>query len=99
MGSPQQGTLLAQLVPRPLLASIADMKLGSRLLRQLNADPGALEPVACSSFYCPADLMVFPGWRAYLPIGPRQALPVRTHRQLITHPRALATLSKALLAP
>jgi triacylglycerol lipase len=99
VGSPQQGTLLAQLVPRRLLASIADMKLGSRLLRQLNADPGALEPVACSSFYCPADLMVFPGWRAYLPIGPRQALPVWTHRQLITHPRALATLSKALLAP
>ncbi|MEY3756926.1 MAG: hypothetical protein RLZZ263_80, partial [Cyanobacteriota bacterium] len=49
--------------------------------------------------YCPADLMVFPGWRAYLPIGPRQALPVWTHRQLITHPRALAILSMALLAP
>lgn len=99
VGSPQQGTLLAQLVPRRLLASIADMKLGSQLLRQLNADPRALESVACSSFYCPADLMVFPGWRAYLPTGSRQALPVWTHRQLITHPRALALLCQALLAP
>ncbi|NDG24180.1 MAG: hypothetical protein EB126_10845 [Synechococcaceae bacterium WBB_10_009] len=37
LGSPQQGTLAAQLVPSPLLAGIADMKVGSRLLRQLDS--------------------------------------------------------------
>jgi len=99
VGSPQRGTLLAQWVPRWPLAGIADMKLGSRLLRQLNADPLGLRPVECSSFYCPTDLMVVPGWRATLPLGPRQALPVWTHRQLMAHPRALATLAEALLLP
>ena len=99
VGSPQQGTWLAQGVPRWPLAGIADMKVGSKLLRQLNGDPLGLEPVECSSLYCPTDLMVVPGWRATLPLGPRQALPVWTHRQLMAHPRALEPLAEALLAP
>lgn len=99
VGSPQQGTLAAQLVPRMVLAGIADMKLGSSLLRRLNSDPSPLNSVECKSFYCPTDLMVFPGWQACLPIGSRQAVPVWTHRQLIAHPRALALLTKALLQP
>ena len=99
VGSPQQGTWLAQGVPRWPLAGIADMKVGSKLLRQLNGDPLGLEPVECSSLYCPTDLMVVPGWRATLPLGRRQALPVWTHRQLMAHPRALEPLAEALLAP
>ena len=99
VGSPQRGTLAAQLVPRMFLAGIADMKVGSRLLRRLNGDPSALEGLACTSFFCSTDLTVFPGWRATLPVGPRQAVPVWTHRQLIAHPRALDLLAEALLAP
>jgi hypothetical protein len=34
-----------------------------------------------------------------LPLGERRALPVWTHRQLIGHPRALATVADVLLAP
>lgn len=98
LGSPQWGTLAAQLVPRSLLAGIADMKVGSRLLRELQRDRGLLGGVECHSLYTPTDLTVTPGWRAVLPLGSRQALPVLTHRQLITHPRAIRRLVQLILA-
>lgn len=97
LGSPQQGTLAAQLMPRALMAGIADMKIGSALLRDLDRRAALLEPLECLSFYCATDLTVFPGWRAVLPLGPRRALPVFTHRQLIVHPTAIAQLAEALL--
>lgn len=99
VGSPQQGTPTAQPWPRWLLASIADMKWGSPLLRQLNQNLDGLRGVECRSFYCNRDLMVFPGWRAVLPVGSRVALPVRTHRQLLHHPAALEALAVELLRP
>ena len=82
-----------------MLAGIADMKLASPLLNELNANPASLEGVECSSFYCPSDLMVVPGWRAVLPVGPRQALPVFTHRQLMREPAAIERLAAELLRP
>ncbi len=99
VGSPQQGTLTAQPWPRWLLASIADMKVGSPLLRQLNHDVERLQGVECCSYYCAPDLMVLPGWRAVLPLGPHRLLPVLTHQQLIHHPAALAPLVAELLRP
>ena len=99
VGSPQQGTLTAQPWPRWLLAGVADMKLGSRLLRQLNDNVDALRSVDCASFFCTADLMVWPGWRAVLPVGPRQSVPVLTHQQLMRDPAALDALVAALLRP
>jgi triacylglycerol lipase len=65
------------------MAGIAEMKIGSGLLRRLDADADRLDPVACRSLYCPTDLMVVPGWRAVLPRGPREALPVLSHRHLL----------------
>ena len=99
LGSPQQGTLAAQLVPRALLAGIADMKIGSALLRQLRSGTDRLQALECHSLYTATDLTVCPGWRAVLPLGSRQALPVRTHRQLILHPRAIEKVVEVLLAP
>ena len=99
VGSPQQGTFTAQPWPSWLLAGIADMKWGSPLLRQLNKDLEGLGQVECCSFYCAGDLMVLPGWRAVLPLGPRQQLPVRTHKQLMQHPAALEPLVTELLRP
>ena len=99
VGSPQQGTLTAQPWPRWLLAGVADMKLGSRLLRQLNDNVDALRNVDCASFFCTADLMVWPGWRAVLPVGPRQSVPVLTHQQLMRDPAALDALVAELLRP
>jgi triacylglycerol lipase len=99
VGSPQRGTLVAQPMPRVCMAGIADMKIGSGLLRRLDAEADRLASVDCLSFYSPTDLMVVPGWRAVLPLGPREALPVLTHRQLMHHPRAIARLTEVLLAP
>jgi triacylglycerol lipase len=99
VGSPQQGSLNALPWPARLLPGIADMRCGSGLLRQLNQDLGGLEQVECCSFYTPLDLMVTPGWRAVLPCGRRESLPVWTHEQLIRSPIALERLSRELLRP
>ena len=99
LGSPQNGTLAAQLVPRCLLAGIADMKIGSALLRDLERERALLEPLDCHSLFTATDLTVFPGWRAVLPLGTRRSLPVLTHRQLIVHPKAIQVLADLVLAP
>ena len=99
VGSPQNGTLAAMAVPRPLLAGAADMKIGSDLLRDLNRDPQALAAVSCRSSTCRWDLMVCPGWWAVLPQGSRCELPVWTHQQMISHPDALRILRRDLRLP
>ena len=101
VGSPQAGTLTAQLVPRAMLPGIADMKIGSRFLRDLAAahqqTPQLLSAINCRSYICRADLMVIPSWRGVLPVGPVIALPARGHLGLIRHPRCVALLARALL--
>ena len=96
VGSPQQGTLTAQWIPRWLFAGLADMKRGSALLRSLNADLSPLADLDCVSFYCRWDLMVVPGWQARLPVGTARAIPVLTHQQLMAHPRSLDVLLQTL---
>jgi triacylglycerol lipase len=96
VGSPHQGTITAQPIPRSLLAGAADMKIGSQLLHHLQLHSDQLSIVQCHSFFCRWDLMVCPGWRAVLPQGSIQDIPVWTHRQLMTHPLALNILCQAL---
>ena len=69
VGSPHQGTMMAQAIPRVLLPGAADMKIGSRLLHHLRCRSDQLSPVECHSFFCRWDLMVCPGWKAVLPQG------------------------------
>lgn len=97
VASPQRGTWTALPFPRRGLASIADMKPGSPLLRRLDADLEPLRRVECHSFYCPLDLTVFPGWGAVLPLGSRQKLPPLLHHQLMGRPGALGPLVTELL--
>jgi triacylglycerol lipase len=97
VGSPQQGTLTAQPWPRWPLAGVADLKWGSPLLERLNRDLEPLERIECCSFYSGLDLMVVPGWRAVLPVGPRHMLPVWTHPQLLRQAAALDPLVRELL--
>jgi len=103
VGSPQRGTLMAQPVPRALLAGIADMKLGSPFLRafqrSLKRHPQRLASLECRSFYCRFDLMVIPSWRGVLPVGSVEPLPARTHPGLVNEPRSLARLTEILLEP
>ena len=99
VGSPQQGTLAAQPWPRWLLATVADMKLGSPLLRQLNGDLSTLQGIDCYSYYCRIDPLVVPSWRGVLPVGSVRALPVLSHQHLISKPQALGPIVADLLAP
>ncbi len=99
VGSPQQGTLTAQPWPGRLLAGIADLKWGSPLLEQLNGNLDNLAGVECCSFYSAIDLAVLPGWRAVLPVGRIQMLPVWAHPQLLRAPQSLQLLADELLRP
>jgi len=96
VGSPQMGTLTAQLIPSWLFAGLADMKRGSPLLRSLNQDCSALQGVDCISLFCRWDLMVVPGWQAVLPIGSSRRVRVWTHQQLMSHPKSLDLLVEIL---
>jgi triacylglycerol lipase len=97
IASPHAGSLVALPWPRPLLAGVADMKPGSPLLRRLDADLEPLRRIDCTSFYIPSDLMVIPGWRAVLPVGPRIRLPVLQHRLLMAEPGSLTPITAELL--
>jgi triacylglycerol lipase len=101
VASPQQGTWAAQPWPSRLLASVGDMKVGSDLLRRLNADPEALAGLDCCSLYCLADVMVVPGWSAVLPVGRREVLrPLNLqHHELMAHPASVAQVAQELLRP
>ncbi len=96
LGSPHYGTLTAHLIPSYFFPGIADMKRNSSLLNELNRDIRQLQMIDCSSFFCFWDAMVFPGWEATLPFGYSFCMPVLTHRQLISHPRAIEILAKRL---
>ncbi len=96
VGSPQRGTFTAQWIPRCMFAGLADMKRGSALLNHLNTTLASLDAVECTSFFCRWDLMVMPGWQAVLPVGAQRAIPVLTHAQLISNPRAIDLLIASL---
>ena len=103
VGSPQRGTLTAQLVPRALLAGIADMKIGSAFIRRLQRtqrrQPDQLAQIDCRSYFCALDLMVIPSWLGVLPVGTARGLPAWSHPGLVSHPASVETLAQALLEP
>lgn len=99
VASPHAGSLVALPWPPSLLAGLADMKPGSPLLRRLDTDLEPLRCVDCLSFYVPTDLMVVPGWRAVLPVGPNRPLPVWQHSRVMAEPASLDPIVAELLRP
>ena len=99
VGSPQQGTLTAMPWPGSLFRGIGDLQWGSALLKRLNNDLDRLLQIDCHSFYSGIDLVVLPGWRAVLPVGPCTMLPVLTHPQLLRDRAAIEPLARELLRP
>ena len=97
VGSPHQGTFTAQLIPACLFAGIAEMKRGSRFLRELGDDVHLLRNVECISFYSATDLMVFPGRQAVLPLGRNFPIPVLTHKELIHSQLSIELIVKGIL--
>ncbi len=97
IGSPHKGTLTAQLVPNYPFKGISQMKIKSALLKELSIHDYLLKNIDCSSFFTKWDIMVFPGWKAYLPIGRRYSLRIFKHKNLIRNSRAVDKIIEKII--
>ena len=97
VGSPHHGTLTAQLVPKNFLKGISEMKINSSLLKELSDYDYLLTKIDCVSFYTRWDFMVFPGWRAKLPIGKKFNLNIYKHRNLVKNPIAIDAIVNSII--
>ena len=97
IGSPHRGTLTAQLVPKSLFKGISQMKISSSLLKELAEYDYLLKKIDCISFYTKWDFMVFPGWRAYLPVGGKYSLNIYKHRNLVRNPIAIDAIVNSII--
>ena len=97
VGSPHNGTLTAQLVPKYPFRGISEMKINSRLLRYLMKYDFLLDDIECISFFTYWDLMVFPGWWAKLSAGEKISLKVYKHRNLVSNRLALEKIIEKII--
>ncbi len=97
IGSPHKGTLTAQIIPRYPLKGISEMKINSGLLKELSLENNRLDYIDCISFYTIWDLMVFPGWNAYLPRGKKISLNILKHKNLVRNPYAVNEIVKEII--
>tara|TARA_B100000963_G_scaffold144164_1_gene125606 strand:+ start:282 stop:878 length:597 start_codon:yes stop_codon:yes gene_type:complete len=97
IGSPHKGTLTAQIFPKFPLKGISEMKINSKLLKDLYASNDFLEDINCISFFTNWDLMVFPGWKAYLPKGNKYSLNILKHKNLMKNEYALNEIVKKII--
>ena len=97
VGSPHNGTLTSQLVPKYPFRGISEMKINSSLLRDLAKYDYYLNDIDCISFFTFWDLMVFPGWRAHLNVGEKISLKILKHRNLVRNPAAVERIIERLM--
>ena len=97
IGSPHNGTLTSQLVPKYPFRGISEMKINSSLLRDLANYDYFLNDIDCISFFTYWDLMVFPGWRAKLNVGEKISLNIFKHRNLVRNPAAVERIIERLI--
>ena len=97
IGSPHNGTLTSQLVPKYPFRGISEMKINSSLLRDLANYDYFLNDIDCISFFTYWDLMVFPGWRANLNVGEKISLNIFKHRNLVRNPAAVERIIERLI--
>ena len=97
IGSPHCGSLTAQLVPKNLFKGISEMKINSSLLKELSEYDYLLKKIDCISFYTKWDFMVFPGWRANLPVGKKYSLNIYKHRNLVRNPIAIDAIVNSII--
>ncbi len=97
VGSPHNGTLASQLVPKYPFTGISEMKINSFLLRELSKYDYLLKGINCISFFTYWDLMVFPGWRANLNSGEKISLKIYKHKNLVQNPEAVERIIETLL--
>ena len=97
VGSPHNGTLASQLVPKYPFTGISEMKINSFFLRELSKYDYLLKGINCISFFTYWDLMVFPGWRANLNSGEKISLKIYKHKNLVQNPEAVKRIIETLL--
>ena len=97
VGSPHNGTLASQLVPKYPFTGISEMKINSFFLRELSKYDYLLKGINCISFFTYWDLMVFPGWRANLNSGEKISLKIYKHKNLVRSPEAVERIIERLL--
>ena len=97
IGSPHNGTLLSQIIPKYPFKGISEMKINSCLLRELSKYNYLLEDIQCISFFTYWDAMVFPGWRANLPYGSKISLDIFKHKNLVRDPRAVERIIEEII--
>ena len=97
IGSPHNGTLASQLVPKYPFRGISEMKINSSLLRDLAKYDYFLNDIECISFFTFWDLMVFPGWRAHLNVGEKISLKILKHRNLVRNPAAVERILERIM--
>ena len=83
IGSPHKGTFTAQLVPKFPFRGISEMKIKSKLLRELEKNDFFLDDIECINFFTYWDLMVFPSWWTNLNLGKKISVKVYKHRNLV----------------
>jgi len=83
IGSPHKGTLMAQLIPKYPFRGISEMKINSKLLKELEDNDSFLDDIECINFFTYWDLMVFPGWWTNLNFGKKISVNVYKHRNLV----------------
>ena len=98
VGSPHNGTLASQLVPKYPFRGISEMKINSLLLKELSKYDYLLKDIKCISFFTYWDLMVFPGWRAKLNKGEKISLKIYKHKNLVTNQEAVEKIICRLLS-
>tara|TARA_B100000579_G_C22650744_1_gene766068 strand:- start:121 stop:714 length:594 start_codon:yes stop_codon:yes gene_type:complete len=97
IGSPHNGTIASQLVPKYPFKGISEMKINSLLLRELSKSDYLLSEIKCISFFTWWDLMVFPGWRATLNSGEKISLKIYKHKNLVRNPVGVEKIIEKLI--
>jgi triacylglycerol lipase len=96
IAGPQHGTMWARF-SLPSHRGIADMRPGSALLRDLDADADPWRSVEVHTLWTPYDLMIVPPRSSRLRHAQSETvLPVRMHRWLVSDPRAIAHVVNVL---
>lgn len=94
IAGPQQGTATAYLRWNP---GAADMRFGSALLNDLNADAAALTAkVPTTVIWTPLDLMIVPAWSSRLPGAAERLVPAIAHPLLLGDRGAQRAIVEAL---
>jgi len=96
ISSPHHGTITGYLYPT-LAAS--QMRSNSPFLEDLNRDLEILDRINFTSIWTPLDGMIVPAQSSQMPIGEEFTVNVFLHAWMVTDPKSLTLVEKALNSP